>query len=157
MRWENVAGTTSKRRFVLSGRLPRQVTRRGPVAHMRPCSPSGGAVFLRGALQNSHTARNGSPHAIDAELVDLVRRHRERADHRIDNLAGRERQNQQSQQQIKSSICHSESPRSGEDTPTRGCTKSPEASLPPASPQDSFSALVSYRQPAGQTRTGGLL
>ena len=68
--------------------------------------------------------RTGSPHAIAAAgLVDLVRRRRERPDHRVDNLAGRERQNQQSQQQIKPTICHSESPPSGEDTPTRGCTK----------------------------------
>ena len=82
---------------------------------------------------------NGSAHPTDAAgFLDLVRRRRERPDHRVDNLAGRERQNQQSQQQIKSSICHSESPRSGEDTPTRGCTKSREASLPAASPQDSF-------------------
>ena len=30
-------------------------------------------------------------------------------------------------------------------------------SLPPASPQDSFSALASIGQPSGQRRTGGIL
>jgi len=43
-------------------------------------------------------------------------------------------------------------PRSGEDTPTRGCTKSREASLPPASPQDS---LPGKDAPAGFSESWG--
>src|SRR5258708_40345261 len=38
-------------------------------------------------------------------------------------------------------------PRSDENTPTGGCTKSGEASLPTASPQDSFSAAAGAEQP----------
>jgi hypothetical protein len=49
-----------------------------------------------------------SPHAIAAaEFIDQVRRRREGPQHCVDNLAAGERQNQQSHEQIKSSICHS--------------------------------------------------
>jgi hypothetical protein len=44
-----------------------------------------------------HSSIEGLAHAIDtAELVDLVRRRREGPDHRVDNLAAGERQEQQS-------------------------------------------------------------
>jgi hypothetical protein len=49
---------------------------------------------------------NLSPHATDADFLDLVRRHRQGPDHRIDNLGGSEPQKQESQQQIESAICH---------------------------------------------------
>jgi hypothetical protein len=49
-----------------------------------------------------------SPRAIAAaEFIDPVHRRREGPQHCVENLAGGERQHQQSQQQIKSRVCHS--------------------------------------------------
>jgi endonuclease/exonuclease/phosphatase (EEP) superfamily protein YafD len=62
-----------------------------------------------------------SPHTIAAaEFIDQVRRRREGPQHSVDNLAAGERQNQQSQHQIKSSICHSNPQSVVDDSGLRG-------------------------------------
>ena len=109
-------------------RLQLQVTRCGPVAHhYRPFPARGGRGRALARAQSLPTSRQGPrltfgcirtrdgeivpgspPHAIAAaEFVDLVRRRRERPENSVGNFAAGERQKQQRQQQIESSIGHS--------------------------------------------------